>query len=41
MNTRKQEQLKIATILYELGLDLDLIEVMTSLSHEELIKLYQ
>lgn len=41
MNSRKEEQFKIATILYDLGLDLDLIETMTSLSHEELKKLYQ
>ena len=38
---RKQEQLKIAAILSELGLDMELIEAMTSLSHEELKKLYQ
>lgn len=41
MNQRKQEQFKIATILYDLGLDEDLIEAMTSLTHEELKKLYQ
>ena len=33
---RKQEQLKIASILYDLGLDMELIEAMTSLSHEDL-----
>ncbi len=38
---RKQEQLKIASILYDLGLDMELIEAMTSLSHEDLKKLYQ
>ncbi|MFR7590869.1 flagellar transcriptional regulator FlhC [Longibaculum muris] len=41
MNTRKQEQLKIAAILYDLGIDMELIEAMTSLSHEDLTKLYQ
>lgn len=41
MNSRKQEQLKIAAILYDLGVELELIEVMTSLSHDELTKLYQ
>lgn len=40
MNTKK-EQMKIAAILYDLGLDMDLISAMTSLSHEELAKLYQ
>ncbi|UTY38398.1 flagellar transcriptional regulator FlhC [Allocoprobacillus halotolerans] len=38
---RKQEQFKIASILYDLGLEMELIEAMTSLSHEELKKLYQ
>ena len=41
MNTRKQEQLKIAAILYDLGLDMELIEAMTSLVHDELTKFYQ
>ncbi|KXU47956.1 MAG: hypothetical protein KHZ15_00610 [Coprobacillus cateniformis] len=41
MNTRKQEQLKIAAILYDLGIDMELIEAMTSLSREDLTKLYQ
>lgn len=41
MNSRKQEQMKIAAILYDLGLELEVIEAMTSLSHEELKKLYQ
>lgn len=41
MNTRKQEQMKIATILFDLGLELDLIQAMTSLSQEELKKLNQ
>lgn len=39
--TRKQEQMKIATILYDLGLELELIQAMTSLSQEELKKLNQ
>lgn len=39
--SRKQEQMKIASILYDLGLEMELIEAMTSLSHEELKKLYQ
>ena len=39
--SRKQDQMKIAAILYDLGLEMELIEVMTSLSHEELKKLYQ
>lgn len=41
MDARTKEQFKIATILYDIGLDLELIEKMTSLSHEELKKLYQ
>ncbi|MEG0367314.1 MAG: hypothetical protein RR585_10785 [Coprobacillus sp.] len=41
MNTRKQEQYKIAAILYDLGLEMELIEAMTALSQEELTKLYQ
>ena len=41
MNTRKQEQLKIAAILYDLGLDMELIEAKTSLDHDELTKFYQ
>ena len=41
MNTRKQEQLKIAAILYDLGIDMELIEAMTSLRREDLTKLYQ
>ncbi|MEG0452949.1 MAG: hypothetical protein RR428_10440 [Coprobacillus sp.] len=41
MNTKRQEQFKIAAILYDLGLEMELIEAMTSLSHEELTKLYQ
>lgn len=41
MNTKKQEQMKIAAILYDLGLDMELIEAMTSLTHEELTKFYQ
>lgn len=41
MDTRKQQQYKIAAILYDLGLDLQVISVMTSLSQEELSKLYQ
>ena len=41
MNTNKKEQLKIAQILYDLGLDMELIEVMTSLSQEELKQFYQ
>jgi len=41
MNTRKQDQLKIAAILYDLGLGMELISAMTSLSQEELTKLYQ
>ena len=41
MNSRKQEQMKIAAILYDLGVELEVIEAMTSLSHEELKKLYQ
>ncbi len=42
MNTRKQEQsVKIAAILYDLGLDMELIEAMTSLDHDELTKFYQ
>ena len=32
MNTRKQEQLKIAAILYDLGLDMD--EVVATLNKE-------
>lgn len=40
MNT-KSEQYKIAAILYDLGLDMELISVMTSLSQDELKKLYQ
>ncbi|MCD8028431.1 MAG: flagellar transcriptional regulator FlhC [Erysipelotrichaceae bacterium] len=39
--TYKQQQFKIATILYDLGLDMELIEIMTSLDYEELKKLYQ
>ncbi|MCD7951020.1 MAG: flagellar transcriptional regulator FlhC [Erysipelotrichaceae bacterium] len=39
--TYKQQQMKIATILYELGLDMELIEAMTSLDDEDLKKLYQ
>lgn len=41
MNARKQEQMKIAAILYDLGLEMELIEAMTSLSHDELTKIYQ
>lgn len=33
--------MKIATILFDLGLELDLIQAMTSLSQEELKKLNQ
>ncbi|MCD7807840.1 MAG: flagellar transcriptional regulator FlhC [Erysipelotrichaceae bacterium] len=38
--TKKQQQFKIATILYDLGLDIELIEAMTSLEYEDLEKLY-
>ena len=41
MNTRENEQLKIAAILYEMGLDLDLISIMTSLSYDQLKQFYQ
>ena len=41
MTTRENEQMKIAAILYEMGLDLDLISVMTSLSYEQLKQFYQ
>jgi hypothetical protein len=41
MNNRKKEQMKIASILFDLGLDEDLICAMTSLSEEDLEKLYQ
>jgi len=38
---RKTEQMKIASILYDLGLDQDLICAMTSLNEEDLKKIYQ
>ena len=41
METRKQVQMKIARILYDLGLEMDLIETMTSLNDEDLKQLYQ
>lgn len=41
MDTKKREQFKIASILYDLGLDMELIEAMTSLSQEDLKQLYQ
>lgn len=34
--TRKQQQLKIASILKDLGLESELIETMTSLSKDEI-----
>ena len=41
MDKRQNEQMKIAVILYEMGLDLDLISIMTSLSYDDLKQLYQ
>jgi hypothetical protein len=41
MNDRKKEQMKIADILHSIGLEDDLICAMTSLSNEEIKKLYQ
>ncbi|MEE0966216.1 MAG: hypothetical protein U0L85_04100 [Bacilli bacterium] len=41
MNDRKKEQMKIASILYDLGLDHELICAMTSLNEDDLKKLYQ
>lgn len=41
MDNRKKEQMKIAEILYDLGLDDELISAMTSLDKEEIKKLYQ
>ena len=41
MNERKQQQIKIAHILKDLGLEDDLIEKMTSLKKEEIDKIYQ
>lgn len=41
MNDRKKEQIKIAGILHDIGLDDDLIAVMTSLDEKEIKQLYQ
>lgn len=35
----KEEQVKIASVLMELGLSYDIIELVTSLSYEELCEL--
>ncbi len=40
MDARQDEQMKIAVILYDMGLDLELIGIMTSLSYEQLKQLY-
>ena len=40
MDKRQNEQMKIAVILYEMGLDIDLISIMTSLSYDQLKQLY-
>jgi hypothetical protein len=36
MSERKQKQLKIAEILFDLGLDVDIIETITKVSKEEM-----
>lgn len=37
----KEEQIKIASVLMELGLSYDIIELVTSLSYEELCLLLE
>ena len=39
MNEKYQSQRKIADILLGLGLEMSLIEAMTSLNHEEILKI--
>ena len=41
MDDRKKEQMKIARILYDLGLDCELICAMTSLNEDEVKTIYQ
>lgn len=38
MDEKKKTQLKIANILLEMGMDIDVVETMTSLSRNEIIK---
>ncbi len=40
MNAKKNEQLKIAAILYDLGLEVDIIKAMTALNDEDLTRFY-